>query len=143
MENEHMSQRMWRGIVLVVLAMAPAFFLWNMWQHYGDALSGYTATGLEEKVYAQTDKEMAEPEITVNSRRVRQGEKIRVDSLVTVEGETSDVTLVFQCGGHRMERGDWLDTSVTGVYRICVTAGIRPTGRKIKRTAVLLVDGRA
>ena len=143
MENEQMSRRVWRGIILAVLAAVQAFFLWNMWQRYGDALSGYTETGLEEKMYAQTDKKMAELEITVNSRRVRQGEKIQVDSLVTVEDGTQDITLAFQCGGRRMESGDWLDTSVPGIYRICVTAGIRQTGRKIKRTAVLLVDGRA
>lgn len=143
MENEQMGRRVWRGIILAVLAAVPAFFLWNMWQRYGDAISGYTETGLEEKMYVQTDKKMAEPEITVNSRRVRQGDKVRVDSLVTVEDGTQDIALVVQCGGRRMESGDWLDTSVPGIYRICVTAGIRQTGRKIKRTAVLLVDGRA
>lgn len=134
---------MWKKLLLFLLAAVPAFLLWEMWQRYGDTLSGAARSAPEEKMYVQTDQEMAEPEIVLHSRRVRQGEKVCVDSLVMVEGGTSDLTLFFRCNGKKLEQGEQMDTSVPGVYSVSVTAGIRSTGRKIKRTAVLLVDGRA
>lgn len=131
-----------RVFLMSFLAAGLAALLWMGWDLYGmPGSSGEPGTDMEEAGAIGTER----PVIHARSLRVAQGEELIVPSLATatdVDGTKLDASLQFMdAKGEPL--GHMFDTSRPGCYPVTLSVRSRCLGIKVKKTILILVDGRA
>ena len=131
-----------RVFLMFFLAAGLAALLWRGWDLYGmPGSSVEPGTDMGETAAIGAER----PVIHARSLRVAQGEELTVPSLATatdVDGTKLDASIQFMdAKGNPL--GHTFDTSKPGCYPVTLSVRSRCLGMKVKKTIVILVDGRA
>ncbi len=131
-----------RVFLMLFLAAGLAALLWQGWDLYGmPGSTGEPGTGMEETGAIGAER----PVIHARSLRVAQGEELTVPSLAAatdVDGTKLDGSIQFMdAKGNPL--GHTFDTSRPGCYPVTLSVRSRCLGIKVKKTIMILVDGRA
>jgi hypothetical protein len=130
------------GIVcMIALAIGLMALIWKGWGKYAVM---YGMSVQEENSGNSGIQSLDRPVLYVKNIRVPQGQKLLLSSITAardVDGTNLDSQLCFTDSNGKTLKNSF-DTSVPGCYSLTVTVCSRKTGRKARKTMMILVDGR-
>jgi hypothetical protein len=126
---------------MIILSVGLMTIIWLGWGN-GAVMSGWSASA--EKSGEDETQSIGEPVLYAKSLRVLQGQRLLLSSVATakdVNGDNLDSAICFtDQDGKTLTQN--FDTSEPGCYSLTVSVCSRKTGRKVRKTVTILVDGR-